>query len=90
MYPLMLRHWQPGDVFQPLGMKGHRQKLQDYFTHQKLSRLEKDRVWLLESGGKIAWVVGMRQDEQFKVLPTTKRYLIAVFQPYNFAGEEFS
>jgi len=74
-WPLKLRHWQPGDLFCPLGMGGQHQKLQDFFSNNKLSRFEKDKVWLLESGGEIAWVVGMRLDERFKVSETTKNAL---------------
>lgn len=74
-FPLVLRHWEAGDIFQPIGMKGKHQKLQDYFSNQKLSRLEKDKVWLLESDGKICWVVGYRMDERFKVTGTTKQVL---------------
>ncbi len=74
-FPLRLRHWQPGDVFCPLGMGGKRQKLQDFFSNNKLSRFEKDQVWLLESGGDIAWILGLRLDERFKVTGTTKNTL---------------
>lgn len=67
VFPLTLRHWQEGDVFQPFGMDGKSQKLQDFFTNQKLSRLEKDAVWLLVNGdGAVIWVVGYRLDERFK------------------------
>jgi tRNA(Ile)-lysidine synthase len=66
-FPLLLRRWQPGDVFQPLGMGGHSRKLQDFFTDRKLSKLEKEQVWILENGDQtIIWVVGMRLDERFK------------------------
>lgn len=77
-FPIRLRHWQPGDWFCPLGMAGKRQKMQDFFSNNKLSRFEKDRVWLLESGGEIAWVVGMRTDERFKVSEATKTVVRAV------------
>ncbi len=77
-FPIQLRHWQRGDSFCPLGMGGKRQKLQDFFSNNKLSRFEKDRVWLLESGGEIAWVVGMRLDERFKVTQTTKSVVKAI------------
>ncbi len=66
-FPLQLRRWRAGDQFQPLGMKGKHQKLQDYFSNNKLSRLEKQKVWLLESAGQICWIVGHRLDEGFKV-----------------------
>ncbi len=66
-FPLRLRRWRAGDYFQPLGMDGHRQKLQDYFSNAKLSRFAKEHVWLLASGEQICWVVGWRSDERFRV-----------------------
>ncbi len=75
-FPLVLRHWQPGDRFQPLGMGGKSQKLQDFFSNLKISRFEKERIWLLCSGnGEIAWVVGRRMDERFKVTAETRKVL---------------
>jgi len=67
-FPLTLRRWQPGDVFQPLGMAGKHQKLQDFFTNHKSSRFEKDQTWILVNGdGCIVWVLGYRPDERFKI-----------------------
>lgn len=71
-WPLTIRPWQSGDFFLPFGMDGRSQKLQDFFTNQKLPRTEKDRVWLLVNGnGDIIWVIGFRGDERFRVLPDT-------------------
>lgn len=76
IFPLKLRHWALGDVFQPLGMQGKHQKLQDFFTNLKLSRLEKDKIWVLENGdGALIWVLGYRPDERFKVLPESRNLL---------------
>ncbi len=72
-FPLKLRKWQAGDFFQPLGMEGKKQKLQDFFTHQKLSIPQKEKVWILESQGKICWVAGLRIDERFKITDQTKK-----------------
>lgn len=67
-YPLRLRHWQAGDTFQPMGMNGKSQKIQDLFSNLKLSRFEKSGVWLLETAdGRICWVAGLRSDERFRV-----------------------
>ncbi|MFN7117004.1 MAG: tRNA lysidine(34) synthetase TilS [Saprospiraceae bacterium] len=80
IFPLKLRHWQAGDVFYPLGLSGKSQKLQDFFTNRKLSRFDKERVWLLESGGAICWVVGHRLDERFKISSHTKSYWVIQFK----------
>lgn len=75
-FPLLLRRWQPGDTFQPLGMGGKSRKLQDYFTDLKLSKLEKEQVWILEnSDHSIIWIVGMRLDERFKIEAETTKLL---------------
>ncbi|MEM1328867.1 MAG: tRNA lysidine(34) synthetase TilS [Bacteroidota bacterium] len=72
-FPLELRHWRAGDRFQPLGMDGKHKKVQDYFSDQKLSRWEKDKVWLLTSGGEIVWIVGHRSSNAYKVTKDTKQ-----------------
>lgn len=64
-FPLFLRKWRIGDKFQPLGMKG--QKLvSDFLIDLKLSVFEKDNVYVLCSGDKIAWVIGYRISDDFK------------------------
>ena len=65
-FPLHWRHWQPGDRFKPLGMKGFK-KLSDFFSDLKLSRVQKESVWLLCSGEDIVWVAGYRIDNRYKV-----------------------
>lgn len=80
IFPLTLRRWQAGDSFYPLGLRGKSQKLQDFFTNQKLSRFDKERVWLLESAGSICWVVGHRMDERFKITEQTKFYWVIHFK----------
>jgi tRNA(Ile)-lysidine synthase len=73
-FPLHLRRWQPGDTFKPLGMGGKHQKLQDFFTNQKISRLEKEKTWILTNqDGSIIWIVGLRLDERFKIKTSTKK-----------------
>jgi tRNA(Ile)-lysidine synthase len=72
-FPLLLRRWKPGDLFHPFGMKGKRQKIKDYFINEKLSRIEKQKVWLLTSGGEICWVVGYRADERFRLDKESQR-----------------
>lgn len=76
-FPLKLRHWKPGDYFCPIGMEGKRQKLQDFFSNHKLTRFEKEKIWLLETAaGEICWLLGYRIDERFKMTFETKEYAL--------------
>lgn len=72
---ILLRHWQPGDRFQPIGMKAPA-RLQNLFTNQKIPRAQRHRLVVAESGGEIFWVEGLRISENFKLTPQTKRQLI--------------
>jgi tRNA(Ile)-lysidine synthase len=76
VYPLTLRAWQQGDFFIPLGMKT-RQKLSDFFIHQKVPLHQKSAVPVLVNGnGDIVWLGGYRPDERYKVDNNTKKVTI--------------
>ncbi|MCD6083403.1 tRNA lysidine(34) synthetase TilS [Candidatus Aerophobetes bacterium] len=72
--PLFLRKRKEGDKFQPLGMRG-RKKIKDFFIDLKIPREERDKIPLLISKDRIAWIVGYRLDENFKVTRNTRRVL---------------
>jgi tRNA(Ile)-lysidine synthase len=76
IFPLILRTWQPGDHFHPLGMP-HLKKLSDFFIDEKLSIVEKENTWLLMSGENIAWVIGHRIDERYKITDQTEQVFVA-------------
>lgn len=74
-FPLVLSRWREGDYFQPFGMEGKSKKVSKLFKDEKLSLIEKENVWILWSGETIVWIVGVRQDERFRVSESTQNIL---------------
>ncbi|MBI5541047.1 MAG: tRNA lysidine(34) synthetase TilS [Bacteroidia bacterium] len=70
-FPLIIRRWAHGDFFKPFGMDGFK-KLSDFFIDNKISKTDKDNIWILESANKIVWVIGLRLDDRFKISEKTK------------------
>jgi tRNA(Ile)-lysidine synthase len=70
-FPLKLRKWQDGDYFYPFGMNG-KKKLSKFFKDEKISVIDKKKIWLLCSENRIVWIVGKRMDDQFKVTENTQ------------------
>jgi tRNA(Ile)-lysidine synthase len=73
---ITLRHWRPGDRFQPIGLKSP-VKLQDLFTNRKIPRARRRELMVAAAENReIFWVEGLRISENFKLTPQTKRRLI--------------
>jgi tRNA(Ile)-lysidine synthase len=74
-FPLFVRKWREGDYFYPLGMQG-KKKLSDFLIDQKVSRIEKKKIYLLcDAENTIIWVIGKRLDDRFKITETTTEIL---------------
>ncbi len=74
-FPLIIRRWERGDYFRPLGMSGIK-KLSDYFVDQKMSLPEKENTWILANGEQVVWIIGRRLDDRYKITSSTKNILM--------------
>ncbi|MBP8959688.1 MAG: tRNA lysidine(34) synthetase TilS [Bacteroidales bacterium] len=79
-FPIKIRRWKAGDRFQPLGMNEFK-KLSDFFTDLKYSIRDKERAYILESGGDIAAILGERIDNRFRITAGTRKVLLVVIKP---------
>lgn len=71
---ILLRYRKNGDRFVPFGMKG-KKKIKDLFIDLKVPQDKRDRVPLICFGEEIAWIVGYRIGEDFKIDENTKNIL---------------
>jgi tRNA(Ile)-lysidine synthase len=74
-FPLILRNWQEGDSFFPLGMS-QKKKISDFLIDSKVPLTFKHNVKVLVSDGQIAWVIGHRIDNRFKISETTEKIFL--------------
>ncbi len=73
---ITLRHWRPGDRFQPIGLRSS-VKLQDLFTNRKIPRARRRELMVAAAANReIFWVEELRISENFKLTPQTKRRLV--------------
>ncbi|MBC6109172.1 tRNA lysidine(34) synthetase TilS [Pedobacter sp. CCM 8938] len=78
IFPLILRNWQNGDKFIPLGMRNFK-KISDFFIDEKVPiHLKTSTPILINGNGDVIWIVGMRQDNRYKLTATTKK--VAIFE----------
>ncbi|KIO76002.1 tRNA(Ile)-lysidine synthetase [Pedobacter lusitanus] len=73
IFPVVIRTWQEGDRFMPIGMRNYK-KLSNFFIDEKIPLPQKDSIPILINGnGEVVWVAGLRQDNRYKVTATTKK-----------------
>jgi tRNA(Ile)-lysidine synthase len=77
---IILRHWQPGDRFLPIGAKSAR-KLQDIFVDLKVPKEKRHQLIIATTAtGEIFWVEGVRIGDAFKLTAATVRRLVLNFE----------
>ncbi len=79
-FPLMVRSFQVGDRFHPLGAPG-RKKVGDFFTDQKIPLVQRRRAPILTDQEGIIAILGMRPDQRATISPSTKRILSVSLHP---------
>jgi tRNA(Ile)-lysidine synthase len=73
---IILRHWRPGDRFQPLGFTGE-SKLQDIFVNRKVPATRRRGLLVATTGDHdIFWVESLPPGERFRVTDSTRRVLV--------------
>ena len=65
-FPLRVRPWAAGDRFAPLGMS-QRKKVSDFLTDERVPPHRKRSVQVVESEGRIVWVLPLRISEEARI-----------------------
>jgi tRNA(Ile)-lysidine synthase len=73
---IRLRHWQPGDRFQPLGL-AKPAKVQGLLVNRKVPASRRRKLLIATTAtDEIFWVEGLPPGERFKINPDTRRRLV--------------
>jgi len=71
---MIVRYRKEGDKMIPLGMTGSK-KLKDIFINMKIPQEMRDYIPIIEFDGEIAWAVGVKISDKFKVTKDTEQLL---------------
>jgi tRNA(Ile)-lysidine synthase len=75
---MMVRTRRTGDIFQPIGMRSSK-KLKNFMIDSKIPSAWRSRIPVVESEGKILWVVGYRISDWAKIQEKTEKILALSF-----------
>lgn len=71
---IVLRNKKDGDKITPLGMNGSK-KLKNIFIDLKVPRQKRNKIPLLIFNGEIAWIIGYKMSEAFKIDENTNNII---------------
>lgn len=74
---ILIRKRIDGDKIIPLGMEGTK-KLKDIFIDMKIPKEEREHIPILCFDEKIAWIIGIKMSEEYKVTKESKKILRVV------------
>jgi tRNA(Ile)-lysidine synthase len=76
---LTVRTHRRGDRFRPLGL-GFEKKLSHFMIDAKIPRFERSKIPLVIADDQIAWLVGHRIDERFRITEESSRVIQITFE----------
>jgi len=76
---ISIRNRNDGDKLIPLGMSGSK-KLKDIFIDMKIPKEERDNIPILCFDEKVAWIIGIRTSENYKLTNESKNILKVVVE----------
>jgi tRNA(Ile)-lysidine synthase len=77
--PFLVRARRPGERFAPFG--GAERRLKTFLIDAKVPRWNRDRVPVVEAGGMVVWVAGLRRGAAARVTARTRRVLELALVP---------
>lgn len=77
---LLLRKWEPGDSFKPLGLAGKTQNISKALRNYKVDHSEKENALVLISGTDIVWLIPHRISEDYRMTSETKEVLCLSYE----------
>lgn len=85
-FPLIIRKWEEGDYFYPIGLykksgKASKKKISKFLKDNKVDVLKKENTLVLQSNKQIAALLNYRLDDRFKVSDKTKMVLHLKLNP---------
>lgn len=75
---ILIRTRRDGDKIRPLGMSGNK-KIKDIFINNKVPKEERDIIPITCFDDKVAWIVGHKVSEDYKVSKKTKKIIKITF-----------